>query len=130
MIGHLFGEQAANVLCSIAVRVSGFKILWQKNCDIKVIIILINQGWRPLAGPFLICPLIARPEPVSWLSSARRLVHGLGTHGLSCRFSKGQHPRNAVVNNVIKRSLDVAHLELKGLRQSDGKGPDGAFVVP
>ena len=58
------------------------------------------------------------------------LVHGLGTHGLSCRFSKGQHPRNAVVNNVIKRSLDVAHLELTGLRQSDGKSPDGAFVVP
>ena len=34
-----------------------------------------HQGWRPLTGPFLIRPLIAKPELVSWLSSARRLAH-------------------------------------------------------
>ena len=61
------------------------------------------------------------------------LVDELGTHGLSCRFSKGRHPRHAGVNNVIKRSLDVAqipsHLEPSDLYRSDGKRPDGASIV-
>ena len=46
-------------------------------------------------------------------------VDGLGTHGLSCQFSKGRHPRHASVNDVIKRSLGAAqipsHLEPTGL---------------
>ena len=62
------------------------------------------------------------------------LVDGLGTHGLSCQFSKGWHPLHAGVNDVIKRSLDVvqipSHLEPTGLYRSDGKRPDGASVVP
>ena len=62
------------------------------------------------------------------------LVDVLGTHGLSCRFSKGRHPCHAGVNNVIKRSLDAAqipsHLEPSDLYRLDGKRPDGASVVP
>ena len=58
----------------------------------------------------------------------------LGTHGLSCQFSKGRHPRHAGVNDVVKRSFDAAqipsHLEPTGLYRSDGKRPDGASVVP
>ena len=42
-------------------------------------------------------------------------VNELGTHELSCRFSKGRHSRHAAVNNIIKRSLEAAkvpcHLE-------------------
>ena len=58
----------------------------------------------------------------------------LGTHGLSCRYSKGRHSRHAAVNDIIKRSLESAkvpcHLEPVGLYRSDGKRPDGASVVP
>ena len=58
----------------------------------------------------------------------------LGTHGLSCRYSKGRHSRHAAVNDIIKRTLESAkvpcHLEPVGLYRSDGKRPDGASVVP
>ena len=57
-----------------------------------------------------------------------------GIHGLSCRYSKGRHSRHAVLNDIVKRSLDAAkipsHLEPLGLYRSDGKRPDGASVVP
>ena len=57
-----------------------------------------------------------------------------GTHGLSCRFSKGRHSRHAAVNDIVKRSLESAkipcHLEPTGLFRSDGKRPDGASIVP
>ena len=33
-------------------------------------------------------------------------VNNLGTHGLSCRFSKGPHSRHAALNDIIKRALD------------------------
>ena len=60
-------------------------------------------------------------------------VDKLGTHVLSCRYSKGRHPHHAGVNNVIKRSLDAAQipsrLEPTGLYRSDGKHPDGASIV-
>ena len=56
------------------------------------------------------------------------------THGLSCRFSKGRHPRHAAINDIIKRSLGSAkipcHLEPTGIYRSDGKRPDGATMVP
>ena len=59
-------------------------------------------------------------------------VHG--THGLSCRFSKGRHSRHASINDIIKRALESAkvpcHLEPTGLFRSDGKRPDGASIVP
>ena len=61
-------------------------------------------------------------------------VDNLGTHSLSCRFSKGCHSRHAALNDIIKRALDSAkipcHLEPTGLYRSDGKRPDGASVVP
>ena len=56
-------------------------------------------------------------------------VSNLGTHGLSCLFSKGRHSRHAALNDIIKRALDSAripcHLEPSGLYRSDG-----ASVVP
>ncbi len=52
-------------------------------------------------------------------------VDELGTHGLSCRYSKGRHSRHAAVNDVIKRFLESAkvpcHLEPTGLYRSDGR---------
>ena len=58
----------------------------------------------------------------------------LGTHGLSCQFSRGCHSRHASLNDIIRRSLVAAkvpcHLEPAGLYRSDGKRPDGASVVP
>ena len=67
-------------------------------------------------------------------SSCGSEVDELGTHGLSCRFSKGRHSRHAAVNDIIRRALDSAripsHIEPLGLYRSDGKRPDGATVVP
>jgi hypothetical protein len=61
-------------------------------------------------------------------------VDDLGTHGLSCRRSKGRHSRHASVNNIIQRALSSAgipsHLETKGISIIyDGK-PDGITLVP
>ena len=56
-------------------------------------------------------------------------VTPLGTHGLSCRVSKGQHLRHSTVNSIIQRTLSAAgvpsRLEPPGLSRSDGKRPDG-----
>ena len=61
-------------------------------------------------------------------------VESLGTHGLSCRFCKGQHPRHASLNDLVKRALESAeipsHLETNGLYRSDGKRLDEASIVP
>ena len=61
-------------------------------------------------------------------------VDELGTHGLSCRFSKGRHARHSAVNDIIKRAMDSAkipsHLEPVGLYRCDGKRPDGTTMVP
>ena len=61
-------------------------------------------------------------------------VDDKGTHALSCRISKGRSSRHNTINNIIKRSLDVAgfpsHLEPPGLSRSDGKRPDGMSIVP
>lgn len=61
-------------------------------------------------------------------------VNDQGTHGLSCRFSKGRHLRHGAVNDVVKRSLEAAkipaHLEPSDIYRTDGKRPDGASIVP
>ena len=45
--------------------------------------------------------------------------NNLGTHGLSCRFSKGRHSQHAALNDILKRALDSTmipcHLEPFGL---------------
>ena len=63
-------------------------------------------------------------------SSCGSEVDELGTHGLSCRFSKGRLSRHAAVNDIIRRALDSvpSHLEPLGLYRSDGKRPDGATL--
>ena len=61
-------------------------------------------------------------------------VNDQGTHGLSCRFSKGRHPRHGALNDVVRRSLKAekipAHLEPSDIHRSDGKRPDGTSIVP
>ena len=56
------------------------------------------------------------------------------THGLSCRWSEGRHPRHAAINDILCRSLVAAkvpsRLEPNGLFRSDGKRPDGMSLAP
>ena len=56
------------------------------------------------------------------------IVQSDGLHQLSCRVSAGRFTRHAVINNVIKRSLEIASLHailaLVGLDQGDGRRPD------
>ena len=62
------------------------------------------------------------------------MVDDLATHGLSCRFSEGRHPRHAAINDIIQRALTSAkipsRLEPSGLYRSDGKRPDGCSILP
>ena len=37
-------------------------------------------------------------------------VDPLGRHGLSCRRSKGRHPRHAALNDVIRRALSSVNI--------------------
>ena len=61
-------------------------------------------------------------------------VDSLGTHGLSCRYSKECHSCHGTLNEEIKKALGNAkipsHLEPSGLYGTDGKRPDGASIVP
>ena len=55
----------------------------------------------------------------------------MGTHGLSCRYSRDRHPCRAEINGIIQRSLGSAkipcHLDPTDLYRSDGKRPS---IVP
>ena len=61
-------------------------------------------------------------------------MDALATHGLSCRFSAGRHPRHRSVNNLLKQAFGSAGIpavtEPPGLSRSDGKRPDGMTLVP
>ena len=63
-----------------------------------------------------------------------QLVDTSGTHGLSCRRSKGRIPRHSALNELVKRSLTSIRvpsmLEPMGLFRSDGRRPDGITVIP
>ena len=56
-------------------------------------------------------------------------VTARGTHGLSCRQSKGRLPRHALLNDAVHRGLLRAgiqnKLEPSGLSRTDSKRPDG-----
>ena len=59
----------------------------------------------------------------------RVTVQSDGLHPVSCRFSTGRFPRHDAINNIIKRSLDIAGLhsilQPVGLDRIDGRRPDG-----
>ena len=61
-------------------------------------------------------------------------VDSSGTHGLSCRKSRGRHPCHAALNSIIKRALSAADipsiLEPVGLCRTDGKRADSVTVIP
>ena len=63
-----------------------------------------------------------------------QMVEDNGYHGLSCKKSSGRFPRHAQANDIIKRSLQSAHipalLEPPGLSRTDGKKPDGMTMFP
>ena len=67
-------------------------------------------------------------------SNCGTMVDDLATHGLSCRFSEGRHPRHAAVNCIIQKALTSARvpsrLEPSRLYRSDGKRPDGCTILP
>ena len=60
-------------------------------------------------------------------------MDAFGIHGLSCYFSNVRHSRHAVINDIIKRSLNSVtipcHIEPARLYRSVGKRPDGASVL-
>ena len=91
---------------------------------------LDNEGVRVAVGVRLGLPL-CRPHRCTHCEVE---VNDLGTHGLSCRFSKGHHPRHGALNDVVRRSLEAAkipaHLKPLDIYRSDGKRPDRTSIVP
>ena len=89
-----------------------------------------DETTRVAVGLRLGTPL-CRPHECS---NCGAMVDDLATHGLSCRFSEGRHPRHAEMNSIIQRSLTSAkvpsRLEPSGLYRSDGKRPDGCTILP
>ena len=61
-------------------------------------------------------------------------VDATGTHGLSCKRSKGKMPRHQQINDLVWRALIRANIpaikEPAGLLRSDGKRPDGLTQIP
>ena len=89
-----------------------------------------NEVIRVAVGLRLGTPLC---RPFSCCHCGCEVSH-LATHGLSCRWSEGRHPRHAAINDIIQRTLTAAgvpsRLEPSGLYRSDGKRPDGISIVP
>ena len=75
--------------------------------------------------------LLCRPHTCC---SCGKKIDQVGTHGVSCRWSEGQHYRHAAINDIIHRALSSAmipsHLGPSGLYCSNGKRPNGVSVVP
>ena len=61
-------------------------------------------------------------------------VDSFATHGLSCRYSAGRHPRHRSVNELLRQAFGSAAIpavtEPPDLSRSDGKRPDGMTLVP
>ena len=115
-------------LLAVATRESG---VWLNVLPVSSLgLCMDNDVIRVDVGLRLGAPLC---EPHNCLH-CRAEVDSLGTHGLSCRYSKGHHPRHATLNEEIKRALGTAkipsHLEPSGFYRTDGKRPDGASIVP
>ena len=91
---------------------------------------MANESIRIAVGLRLGAPLCA-PHSCSLCGKP---VDVLGTHGLSCRQSKGRIPRHNGLNTIIKQALASAHipsiLEPQGLVRSDNKRPDGLTIIP
>ena len=102
------------MLCQFIQLAFGWTMM---SSESQLVFVLVSQNAIPM------CALAVVLE-----------VNNLGTHGLSCQFSKGRHSHQATLNDIIKRALDSAripcHLEPSCLYRSDGKRPDGASVVP
>ena len=64
--------------------------------DVVRIVVGLRLG-IPLCSPHPCCCCGATVEP-------------LGTHGLSCQFSKGRHPQHASLNDLVKRALESAEI--------------------
>ena len=48
-------------------------------------------------------------HPHSCIHCGEEVSH-LGTHGLSCKFSQGQHFRHGALNEIVHRALTAAHI--------------------
>ena len=61
-------------------------------------------------------------------------VNSTAVHGLSCKYSKGRHPRHSAINVIIQKALSSINVPSKfepsGLYRSDGKRLDGASIIP
>ena len=57
-----------------------------------------------------------------------------GLHGLSCTKSADRFSRHVTLNSLITQTLGSLELplmlELRGLYRTDGKRPDGVFMIP
>ena len=120
--------QAKSHLLAVSCSQSGHGLmcflLLRQACALLMMCTIIAVGLHlgiPLCSPHPCCCCAAT-------------VEALGTHELSCRFSKGQHPRHASLNDFVKKALESAEipssLEPNGLYRSDGKRPDGVSIVP
>ena len=91
---------------------------------------MANETIRIAVGQRLGAPLCA-PHSCSLCGKP---VDVLGTHGLSCRQSKGRIPRHNGLNTIIKQALASAHisfiLEPQGLVQSNNKQTNGLTIIP
>ena len=60
-------------------------------------------------------------------------VDSLGTHGLSCHYSRGHHPYHAEINGIIQRSLRSVKIpcfqEPTCLYRSDSTRPDRVSIM-
>ena len=103
---------------------------WLKAVPITAVgLRLDDDAIRIAVGLRLGTPLCS-PHPCS----CGDLVDARGTHGLSCRRSKGRLPKHAQLNDIIHRSLSSAGFpaikEPTGLLRSDNKRPDGCTLTP
>ena len=108
-------EHASDWLNAIPAEGLGLKL---DNTSIRICVGL--RLGAPICQPFS-CP-------------CGGVIDKQGRHPLSCKFSKGRHPRHSHSNDIIKRAMGSADipaiLEPQGLSKTDNERPDGLSLFP
>ena len=112
--------------CRLLASAAASSGAWLNALPSSALCLKLDDEQLRTAAALRIGAPICQPHRCRFCNAA---VDADASHGLSCRYSVGRHPRHHAVNDIIKRALGSAGIpsiiEPPGLSRSDGKRPDG-----
>ena len=117
--------------CRLLASAAASSGAWLNALPSSALCLKLDDEQLRTAAALRIGAPICQPHRCRFCNAA---VDANASHGLSCRYSVGRHPRHHAVNDIIKRALGSAGIpsimEPPGLSRSDGKRPDGMTLIP